>query len=218
MDEKTNIGTRCLYITQKSIYEKIRNSDTRLEYIYRYTTENHWDKFISYAIDHNGRREEAEDIFQDSVIVINMNIEEGKIIIRCKVIPLKCTKFLAYFWIILRNKLYSLFRQSGRITNLTDNETIHSIDDGYNSKNSSEDRVSFISYLYKNLDRNDKKRFEIFFIEKLSHEQIVIREDNDITTIDSSKATKYRLRKMFMEEWEKIKNNDQFLDNLRVMY
>jgi DNA-directed RNA polymerase specialized sigma24 family protein len=218
MEVHNNKKTVKLYIDQTDICEKIRNKDTRLEYIYRYTTENQRDKFIRWTISRNGTKEVAEDIFQDAVIDIYYSIEEGKIVIICEFILSNSIKFQAYFYGILKNKLFTFFRKPGRIVRVEDkhrNNPGLKMNDDIFLEDDSDDQIIIIRYIQENFGETDKKHFQLYFIEELTHSQVVEREDNEIGTNASSRNTKIRLRNKIKEMVQIIWNDDKLLDAIK---
>ncbi len=73
-----------------------------------------------------------------------------------------------------------------------------------------------IKYILENLDKNDRKRYQIYFEDNLSHEQVT--ESGFLKSEGSSRTTKSRLILRLRREWERIMNNDQLLDNIRWKY
>ena len=219
MDSKANKESRCLFVAQYGICVKIIDIDTRLEYIYRYTRDNHWIKFVSYSIKSKVNREGAEDIFKDSVIAIYLKIEDNQVVIKCKNIPKQCTNFLAYFWRILHNKLMDYLKNQ-RQTIPMDNERGRNANNTI-SKNSNPDIdtgdiVKIFKYILEHLDDNDRKRYQIYFKDDLSHEQVVAK--GILKSEGSSRTTKSRLILKLRSEWERIINNDPLLDSIRWKY
>ena len=210
-----------MFISQKNICEKIKNGDfkTQLEYIYKYTEENHKEKFIIWTIRRNGTKEDAEDIFQDSVIDIYIAVKEGKIVISCNGISFDCDNFLAYFNKILQNKLFTQIKKTDRLTSFEFSNTNAFVkNDNVEIEINSDDRICFVKYLYyEELSSNDKKHYEWFFIKELRHEQVVELDDG-IDSITSSKSTKHRLVRKLYQRWKSLKNNIQLLEYIRYNY
>lgn len=198
----------CLYIKQQDICEHIKNGDskTRLEYIYKYTTENSWDNFLIYATRRKAQKEDIEDIFQESVIDIYIRIEAKHDFLKCKFISKKCSKFLGYFWRILYYKLMDLFKESKTSEN------------GANPQNDNYDLCKIIKYVYYEiLSENDKRHFKMYFEDELTHDEVVALNVG-ITTNLSSRNSKNHLRNKLKLEGLKALNNEKLLDYIRDKY
>ena len=219
MHSQENKGSRCLFVAQYGICKKLIDDDTRLEYIYRYTKDNHWIKFVNYSIRSKVEKEDAEDIFEDSVIAIYLKIEDNQVVIKCENIPKQWTNFLAYFWRILRNKLMDQLRSQGETIPI-ENEHGRNVNNVIPKKSNpdidSGDLVKIFKYILENLDENDRKRYQIYIEDNLSHEQV--SESGFLKSEGSSRTTKSRLILRLRNEWERIVNNDQLLDNIRWKY
>ena len=109
MKKKKNRQPRCLFINHQELCQRILDENTRLEYIYRYTEETSRRRFINYAVRHNRPREDAEDIFMESVIIIYNKIGKGEVILKCGAFKSDCTEFIKYFWMIMHNLLMDIF-------------------------------------------------------------------------------------------------------------
>lgn len=211
----------CLYISQKSICEKILDETTRLEYIYRFLEESHKSKFIKYAIRKGGSREDAEDAFQESVKIIYSYVAEKRILFKCSDDSPNCKDFLGYVWKIMRNKFFDLRKLAAIMKKLAneDPDKIHpgsgnAVEPGINL----EDQIKIHNYIYDGLDENDKIRYKTYFIDKLTHDEVVKRENIDIWTNASSRNTLLRLRNKMQQSWRLVINNEMLLDYVRYNY
>jgi DNA-directed RNA polymerase specialized sigma24 family protein len=203
---------RALCINQTSICERIVNSSTRLEYIYRYTEETTLNKFITYTLRFGRSKEDAEDIFEDSVIAIYIRIEDRKIIIYCGYLK-KCTAFLAYFWEIMHYKLIDLAGIPVRAAGIRFPEN-----ENRDEETGMEDMIKIIQYIYHDImNENERLHFKLYFIEGLSHQEVVDR-DIGICTIKSSKETKSRLKKKIERVVNYILVDEILLDEIRWKY
>lgn len=216
METIKNKEPRRLFIEQDNICERIISDKTRLEYIYKYTDESSRSKFIRYALKHNRSREDAEDIFEDSVIIIHIRIEEGKVILRCGLLS-GWTPFLAYFWNIMRNLLMNRTEEP----EVPENE-INRINDRLSSLIDQDDAfdemIKIIKFIYyEKLTDHDKKFFGIYFIEEYTHDKVV-ELNIGINNYDSSKSTKERLLVKLSTLLKQILKDDNLLDYIRWKY
>ena len=231
--------SRCLFITSQTVFKKIVADEVPLYHIIsKFYYETEWDRIISWAKSRGADEDLTRDKLYDAVADLTIKIETRRIFLFCSEDRPKschkktCSGFVPYFWKMVKNMVFSEFRKQKGVAyptdpkhmqirydqNITNEEdTLNEIDASVNNIRIDDSVINVYIYV-EELNKKDKKHYYLYYVMRLSHDQVVARTDTDITTNAASRNTRKRLKKKIKERILKIRNDLGLMDYISLNY
>lgn len=184
------------YSTDELVIQGILYSDDKaLTFLYK----EYSGMIENMVITNNGTKEDARDIFQDTIIIFYEKIKSGTLSLTCSI--------KTYLFSISRNLWLYRLRKTGRDNSLNESflvaeqEEIH-VDYYYDGESNCENMVDFIHLLGDSC----KKILMFFYYEKLSTRDIAAKMN--LAGSDYVKTQKYRCLQKLKSIYLNKKQND----------
>jgi RNA polymerase sigma factor (sigma-70 family) len=189
-------------LTYRELNEAISSGDDSKVLSYLYA--NLLPKVRNHIIRNNGSKDEANDIFQDAVIILYRNAVEGKLE--------NVMNISGFLFQIAKNLWINRAKQSGRIGSITDRESeIASSDDSVVENMLSEEKRSALAELFALVGEKCLKLMELHLYEKKSMEEI--GQLLNIGGPNAVKAQHYRCKQKLIELMDERQDLKQILKN-----
>ena len=168
------------FTSDESVIQGILCSDERaLSHLY-----HEYAAMVSHlVITNSGSKDDADDIFQDTIIVIYEKIKSGTFVLNCSL--------KTYIYSVSRNLWLYKLRQTARDSKLEESFMVAPVDDmdvdNFYEENNKHDKIT--AYI-KHLGESCKKILLLFYYEKLSTKDIAVKLQ--LAGGDYVKTQKYR--------------------------
>lgn len=178
---------------------KNRQNEKALSYLYNHTLK----KVKSYILNNSGSLDDANDIFQDAVIIFFKSVLENKFESNASVD--------AYIFTISKNLWINTAKRKRKLVHVD-------IEDQHISTNSdsqldtiiSKEKRTAIDVAYNKLDEGCRKMLGLIAYEKLSMKEL--KEKMELTSENAAKTMHYRCKQAFHKI---IKENSELLNALK---
>ena len=178
---------------------KKRQNDKALSYLYTHTLK----KVKIYILSNSGNLDDANDIFQDAVILFFKSVIENKFEANCSVD--------AYIFTISKNLWINTAKRKRKLVHI-DIEDQH-ISNDFNTQLDtliSKEKRTAINIAYSKLDEGCRKMLGLIAYEKLSMKEL--KEKMKLTSENAAKTMHYRCKQAFHKI---IKENSELLNALK---
>lgn len=184
--------------TDKEFIEGLKNSD---ELLLSALYKKHFGVVLKYVLNNNGTEDEAQDIYQESVIVLYNNARKPGFELTCA-IQTYLYSVAKRLWLKQLNKNSNVFKLSD---NTDEDGAIADVSNDVSEYEEKEKHLLRMNESLENLGEPCKTLIEDFYIRRMSMEEI--SEKFGYTNADNAKNQKYkclqRLKRLFFNENEK---------------
>ena len=131
----------------------------------------------------NGSEEDADDVFQDALIVLHRNVRKDDFSLNCKI--------GTYIYSVARNLWLKKLRRSSKTSPISDSEAefISVAEDNLEILEKTEEKNLLVSYIHK-MGEDCKKILRLFYYEKMRLEEI--SKEMGLATAEVAKNKKHR--------------------------
>ena len=180
----------------------VKNSESALNCVYR----SYYSMIESFITQNNGTKDDAKDVFQETVISLYNNVKNDKYS--------PDSKLSTYLFSISKNIWYKKLRKKGRMSNLEDNEhqQIPSGEDIHSQIEYSEQQILIGKLLHK-VGQECGKVLKLFYFEKMRMVKIAAKMD-----YSSEQVAKNQKSKCMKKLRVVILSNDNIQEQLRNSY
>ena len=187
-----------MIVSNDTLKAAIINGDDNfvLSYLYK----NALPKVRNYIINNNGSKEEADDIFQDSVLILYKKIKSGE------VIEVDTLEGFVYF--VSRNLWVNRVKKKNRITNIGVDYDIENSDQNALDEILSGEKNNAFAQLFELVGEKCKMLLIMAIYNKQSMEEIA--EKMQFTSANAAKTHHYRCKQKLVE----LVENDVILKSL----
>ena len=178
--------------SDQDFIEGVRGNDDKvLSVLYK----KYFSVVLRYVLNNNGSEEEAQDIYQETIIVLFRNVNQANFVLSCS-LQTYIYSIASRLWLKQIHKNSSLVKLSGK-----ENHDSIDVSDELNEYEDLENRIQKMSDCLSQLGEPCKTLIEDFYVHQLSMDQIA--EKFGYTNSDNAKTQKYkclqRLKRLFFE-------------------
>lgn len=178
---------------------KNRQNEKALSYLYNHTLK----KVKSYILNNSGSLDDANDIFQDAVIIFFKSVLENKFESNASVD--------AYIFTISKNLWINTAKRKRKLVHVDiENQHISTNSDSQLNTIISKEKRTAIDVAYSKLDEGCRKMLGLIAYEKLSMKEL--KEKMELTSENAAKTMHYRCKQAFHKI---IKENSELLNALK---
>lgn len=156
------------------------NEDTAIKYLYQKI----WPTVLSWIKKNNGNKEEAQDIFQDAIVVLYKQIKMHKYDQKYEI--------QAYMFSICKNLWINFIKRKNKSEEISENQ--HSIQDNFNALSNliNAERENYILQVFAQLGERCKELLILSFYNNYSTKEIA--EKMGFGTEEVAKTKKYKCK------------------------
>ena len=157
----------------------IKNCETTLSYVYR----SYYGMIESFVTRNNGTKDDAKDVFQETIISLYNNVKNGKYS--------PDSMLSTYLFSISKNNWYKKLRKNGRMSNLEDHEH-HQIssDEDIQGKIEYTEQQMLIGKLLHKIGQECGKLLKLFYFEKMRMVKIAAAMDYSSEQVAKNQKSK----------------------------
>ena len=177
-------------MTDQEIFEGIARKDNKT---FRYLYQNYQGKILGMVQQNNGNEADALDIFQEGLVALWTNINQGKFTVQQQ------AKVSTYLYTLCRNIWISRLRKKKPTLSIDNNPTMD-VADEVNDFEERYERIKSLEQQFEKLGDTCKKLLKLFYYKKASLKAIA--EAMDITE-KTAKNNKYRCMQSLRANFKK---------------
>jgi RNA polymerase sigma factor (sigma-70 family) len=171
------------------------NSQLALASLYK----KHFGVILKYILNNSGTEDEAQDIYQETIIVLYQNVQKPGFTLNCAL--------QTYIYSISKRLWLKQLNKNSSVYKLGDNEEIADVSSDIAEYEEKEIQISRMNDSLEQLGEPCRTLIQDFYVKHLSMEEIA--EKFGYTNADNAKNQKYkclqRLKRYFFSEQDKMK-------------
>jgi RNA polymerase sigma factor (sigma-70 family) len=167
-------------VTDQEIYEGIARKDNRT-FLYLY--EQYQGRILHMVQQNNGNSADATDLFQEGLIALWTNIQQGKFELTNK------AKISTYLYALCRNLWISRLRKKKILLPVDNNPKLEAIADEVDDLETQNEQISTLRNHFSQLSEGCRKILQLFYYRKASLKEIA---EQLAITEKTAKNNKYR--------------------------
>lgn len=178
-------------MSESEIIEKIKNDDHK---IYNYLHEKYWRMVYNLVIKKGGTREDSQDVFQVSVMILRHKLKDKNFVLNCAV--------GTFLYSVALNKWSELYRAHSRCSKADLPER------GEHSKYFGDENSVILNEIFSKLSKSKIALLKAYYYDELSMNDIA--KKYNYKNSDTVKTQKYKILQKLSELVKKKYSRDDF--------
>jgi RNA polymerase sigma factor (sigma-70 family) len=146
---------------------------------------------VYFITKNNGNKTDAEDVFQDTMLVLYKNVQQENFELTCSI--------KTYLYSIIRNLWLKELKKKNKSTSIHDYEKFVKVDDDETVLVEKNEQLNTIENAMQLLGENCRKILQLFYFEKHNMEQIAV--ELNYTNADNAKNQKYKCLQQLKKQY-----------------
>lgn len=177
--------------TDAAIYEMLK-TDRKSAFLYLY--KQYYTMCVYFITKNSGTKTVAEDIFQDTMLVLYKNAQQENFELTCSV--------KTYIYSVMRNLWLKELKKRNKSLSVFDYEKFVKVDDDETHLTEKNEQLNTIEIAMQQLGENCRRILQLFYFEKQNMEQIAAALN--YTNADNAKNQKYKCLQQLKKQYNAV--------------